>query len=145
MNHLHALPVALLFLGTLVAVVAGTIVSYVSISNVGSIKTVGVGVYSDASCTNRVSSISWGAVEPSSTKNFTVYIRNEGSSSATLSMTVSNWNPPSASNYISLRWDYGGQALSPNQVVQVKLTLSISSSITGITSFSFDTTISATS
>jgi len=143
MNRLAVLLVVLLSLGILVATVGGTVVSWISISNTGSVKTIGVGVYWDAVCTNKVSSISWGAIEPGSTKNFTVYIRNEGTSSVTLSMSTSNWSPSSASNYISLSWNYVGQVLSPNQVVQVKLILSISASITGITNFSFDITISA--
>lgn len=144
MNHFPALSSSLLILGILVAVVSSTIVSYVSISNTGIVKTVGVGLYWDVTCTNSISSISWGAIEPCSTKNVTVYIRNEGTSPATLSISTSNWNPSSASTYISLSWDYGGKVLSPNEVVQVKLTLSISSTITGISNFSFDITISAT-
>ena len=145
MHHVSALSVALLSLGILVTVAGSTIVSYVMISNTGNVKTVGVGVYWDAACTNKVSSIGWGAIEPGSTKNVTVYIRNEGTSSVTLSMSTSNWSPSSASAYISLSWDYSGKVLSPNEAVQVKLTLSISSSITGITNFSFDITISASS
>jgi len=144
MNRLPALSASLLVLGVLVAVVSGTIVSYVSISNNGIVKTVGVGLYWDATCTNGVSSINWGAIEPSSTKNVTVYIRNEGSTPATLSMSTSNWSPSSAASYISLGWDYSGQVLSPSQIIQVKLTLTISSGISDISSFSFDITISAT-
>ena len=116
-----------------------------SISNSGSMKAVGVGIYSDAGCTSRVSSISWGLLEPGSNVNKTVYIRNEGNAAATLAMTTSNWNPSSASSSLTLRWDYGGQTINVNQVVQVKFTLSASSSITGITNFSFDITITATS
>jgi len=139
----YTLPVALSILGALIIVASGALISYVTISNTGNVKTVGVGVYWEAVCTNRVSSISWGTIEPGSKTNVTVYIRNEGTSSATLSLSTSNWSPASASAYISLGWDYSGKVLSPNEVVQVKLTLSISSSITGITNFSFDITISA--
>ena len=145
MSRFLVFSVALLVVGVLVAVVGGSIVSYVSFSNTGVVKTVGVGVYWDVTCANVVSSIGWGAVEPGSTKNFTVYVRNEGTSSATLSLSTGNWSPSSASNYIFLSWDYGGQVLSPSQVVQVMLILSISSSIAGISNFSFDITISASS
>jgi len=58
-------------------------------------------------------------------------------------MTTSNWNPSSASSYMTLSWNYGGQTLAVNEVKQVKFTLAVSSSITGITSFSFDITIAA--
>lgn len=55
-----------------------------------------------------------------------------------------NWNPKAASRYITLSWDYGGQSISPNNVVPVVLTLSVSKDISGITNFSFDIIITAT-
>jgi hypothetical protein len=114
-----------------------------TISNVGSVMTIGVGVYWDQAATNPVSSINWGTIEPGSNVNKTVYIRNEGNAAATLSMATSNWNPANASSYMALSWNYGGQTLAVNEVKQVKLTLSISPSIAGITNFSFDITIAA--
>ena len=113
------------------------------IQNQGAMKAVGVGVYWDQALTNRVTSIDWGTLEPGSNVNKTVYIRNEGNAAAILSMTTSNWNPTSASTYMGLSWDYGGQTIGVNAVVQVRLTLSASSSVSGITSFSFDITIVA--
>jgi hypothetical protein len=140
---------AALVLYTLALGVLGPVVSAAltnkTISNSGSVKAIGVGVYLDQACTSAVSSINWGMLDPGSSVNKTVYIRNEGNTAATLSIATSNWNPTSASSYMTLSWDYGGQALNVNQVVQVKLTLALSSSVTGITSFSFDITITATS
>jgi hypothetical protein len=114
-----------------------------TITNAGTVKTVGVGVYWDQALTNPVSSISWGTIEPGLNVNKTVYIRNEGNTAATLSMETSNWSPASASSYMTLSWNYGGQTLAVNAVRQVTFTLAVSSSITGITSFSFDITITA--
>ena len=114
-----------------------------TITNAGSVKTIGVGVYWDQPLTNPVSSINWGTIEPGSNVNKTVYIRNEGNAPATLSMTTSNWNPSSASSYMTLSWNYGGQTLAVNEVKQVTLTLHVTSSVTGVTSFSFDITIAA--
>jgi hypothetical protein len=113
------------------------------ISNQGALKAVGVGVYLDSGLTNKVSSIDWGILEPGLNVNKTVYIRNEGNAAAKLSLTTSNWNPSNASNYLTLTWNYGGQTLNVNEAIQVKLTLSASSSVTGITNFSFDITITA--
>lgn len=113
------------------------------ISNQGALKTVGVGVYWDAGLTNKVSSIDWGILEPSLNVNKTVYIRNEGNAAATLSMTTSNWSPSNATNYITLSWNYSNQTLNVNEAIQVKLTLAVSSTIAGITNFSFDITIAA--
>lgn len=116
-----------------------------TITSDGSVKTVGLSVYWDQACTNPVPSISWVGLEPGSNANKTVYLRNEGTTAATLAMTTSSWNPSTASSYITLSWDYTqGQVISVNEVIRVKLRLSVSSSITGITSFTFDITITAT-
>jgi len=115
-----------------------------TIPSAGTVKGIGVGIYWNSECTNRTSSIYWGLLEPGSNKTLTVYIRNEGNSRVTLSKVTQNWSPLTASDYITLDWDYAGQALSVNQVLQTKLTLVVSSSISGITSFSFDTIIAAT-
>ncbi len=115
-----------------------------TVSNVGAVKAVGVGVYWDQACTNMVTSIDWGTIEPGSTVNKACYIRNEGNSLSTLSLQTSNWSPSEAAGYMNLIWDYGGQSINPDGVVQVTFTLSVSSSIQNITSFSFDITISAT-
>ena len=114
-----------------------------TIPNVGVVKAVGVGVYWDAALTNKVSSIDWGVLDPGSNKNVTVYIRNEGNSAVSLTMNTANWNPSTASNYMTLTWNYGGQSINVGAVIQVKLTLSVSASVAGITNFSFDINIVA--
>jgi len=116
-----------------------------TISNSGSITAIGVAVYSDQACTNPITSISWGTIDPGSNINKTIYIKNTGNSAATLGLATSNWNPANAANYMTLRWDYNGQPVNANAVIQVKLTLSVSSAISGITSFSFDIVITASS
>lgn len=113
----------------------------ISFRNVGTVKAVGVGVYWDSGCNSTVSSIDWGVVEPGSAKNTTIYIRNEGNTPETLSFETDNWNPSNATEYMVLSWDYGGQSINVGEVVQVTFTLSVSASIVGITSFSFDITI----
>jgi len=128
----------LLVMITFSGTIRALLMSSVSVPSVGAVKAVGVGVYWDSGCTSRVSSIDWGMVEPGSTKIATVFIRNEGNAAITLSMDLKNWSPPTASNYIGLKWNYNGQAINPNGAMQVTLTLSVSSSITGISSFSFD-------
>jgi hypothetical protein len=112
-----------------------------TVSNAGTVKTIGVGVYWDNECTNMLSSVDWGVLEPGSSENVSCYIRNEGSSVSTLSMYTSNWSPSNASGYMSLSWDYGGQSIDVDEVVQVTFTLSVDAGIEGITSFSFDITI----
>jgi len=127
-------------LASIAVVYALTSVS-VHLSSVGTVKALGVGVYWDSGCSQTVSSIDWGLAEPGAVKNVTVYIRNEGNAPITLSLQTANWNPANAADYISLSWNYGGQTIGANQVVAVTLSLSISSNIQGITTFSFDIVI----
>jgi hypothetical protein len=56
-------------------------------------------------------------------------------------MNTTNWNPSTASNYMTLTWNYSGQSINTGAAVQVKLTLSLSANVTGITNFSFDINI----
>jgi len=118
--------------------IKGLLTKTLALPSQGAVKAIGIGVYWDRSCSSKVSSIDWGTAEVGSVKTVTVYIRNEGNAAITLSINTTNWSPSTASKYISLSWNYDGQPIDPNQVIQVTLTLSVSSSITGISSFSFD-------
>ena len=121
--------------------VMGTLLGQVTLPNLGTVKTTGVGVYWDSGCSNSVTSVNWGTVAPGSTNDVTVYIKNEGNAAETLSSTAENWNPSIASTYMTLTWDYAGQVIDVGEVVQVTLSLSVSDTIEGITSFSFDIVI----
>jgi len=121
--------------------VMGTLLGQVTLPNLGTVKAIGVGVYWDSGCSNTVTSVNWGTVEPGSTNDVTIYIKNEGNTAATLSSVAENWNPSIASTYMSLTWDYAGQVIDVGAVVQVTLSLSVSDTIEGITSFSFDIVI----
>jgi hypothetical protein len=81
-------------------------------------------------------------VEPGSTSNVTVYVRNEGNTATNISMTTESWSPSNAPNYLTLNWNYNGQQLNPSEVVQITLSLNVSSSVKGIENFSFDIIIS---
>jgi len=118
--------------------VMGKLLGSVTLPNVGTVKAVGVGVYWDSSCSNPVTSINWGTVNPGSIKDVTVYIKNEGNAPETFSYETKNWNPATASSYMSLNWDYGGLVIAVGGVVKVTLSLSVSNTIEGITNFSFD-------
>lgn len=107
----------------------------------GAIKGVNVGLYWGQACTTPVESIYWGLIEPGASANQTVYVRNEGDTKTTLTMALSNWNPSTSPNYISITWNYTGQILNTNQVVPITFTLHIAENTQGITNFSFDITI----
>ena len=139
---------SIVILCTLALAVFGTSLALLqnskTVPNSASIKGVGVGIYWDSACTNQTSSINWGMLESGTNKTVKIYVRNEGNTFVTLSRTLQNWNPLIAPNYVTVNWDYSGQQLSANQVLQVNLTLAVSSTVSGITNFSFDMTITAT-
>ncbi|MGQ9680378.1 MAG: hypothetical protein ACUVV4_06385 [Candidatus Bathyarchaeia archaeon] len=114
------------------------------IDNTGRLKAVNVEIYSDSACTQPLSSIDWGDLEPGSVKNRTIYIKNSGNTGLKLSLTTSGWSPSSASNYITLSWNREGVTISSGSTISATLTLSVSSSISDITTFSFNIIIQGT-
>ena len=60
-------------------------------------------------------------------------------------MTTENWSSASASSYITLSWNLEeGYVLSHGQSVETVLTLLVSSSVSGVKSFTFDIIITGT-
>lgn len=115
-----------------------------SVPTSGVVSSVNVGVYSDSACTQLLTSISWGSVSPGSTVTRTCYVKNTGTASITLSMTTNSWSPPSAEGPIGLAWDRENTAISSGQVVLATFTLTVSSSISGVTNFSFNVVVTGT-
>jgi hypothetical protein len=115
-----------------------------TIPNTGNVIAVGVGVYWDSSCTNNVTNIDWGIMEPGSSVKFTVFIKSEGTEAVKLNVTTANWSPPIASSEIFLTWNRENYVLDSGLVVETLLTLSVSSDISGISSFNFDIVITGT-
>lgn len=134
---------AIAAIGVLVSAL-GALVSTRTIPNTGTITVIGVGVYSDVGCTTVLTSIGWGTVDPGAAPTRTIYVKNNGSIPVTLTMTYGNWNPPSASGYMTLAWDKQNTVLAAGSSVPAVLTLTVSSGITGVTDFSFDTNITGT-
>lgn len=122
----------------------GLLNSTLTLTSVGTVTTVGVGAYWDEGCTNAVTMVNWGNIEPGESKKVLIYIKNEGSTPVTLSMNTTDWSPSSAENYMSLSWDYSGGQIAAGGAVRVTLTLTVSSSASGITSFTFDIIITGT-
>jgi|WetSurMetagenome_2_1015567.scaffolds.fasta_scaffold62724_3 hypothetical protein len=102
----------------------------------------GVGIYDDKDCTNTTRSLDWGLINPNSNNSLTIFVRNERNSTVSLWLQSSNWVPSNSSNYMSLNWNYSGQILKENEVIPIKLTLTVSPKAFA-TDFSFETTITA--
>jgi hypothetical protein len=115
-----------------------------SFSNNGTITTVNVGAYQDSGCTQVLSTIDWGNVVPGSSSSRTIYVKNTGNTQISLNMTLNTWNPSNAASYINLTWNQENTVLNVGNNVAALLVLSVSASVTGITSFSFNATITGT-
>ena len=132
----------------LVVSALGALVATRTVPNTGNIRvvtppTVQLGVYKDSGCTTALSSVSWGTLDPGATSTVTIYLKNEGNVPFTLSIGAGNWNPSSAPSYFTLTCSRNGYVLAVGASVQTVLSLTVSSSISGITTFSFDITITA--
>jgi hypothetical protein len=115
---------------------AGLLTITQTISSSGTITALNVGVYSDSACTQSLTSISWGQIAPGDSVPKTIYIKNTGNAPITLSMSTDSWGPSGANGPITITWDKSGASLNVGQSTSAVLTLAVSSSISGITSFS---------
>src|SRR4030066_365912 len=113
-----------------------------AIPSSGLVVAVNVGVYSDAGCTQNLTSIDWGNVYPGGSVPRTIYVKNTGNVPMTLSMTATGWNPAGAAGHINVTWDKENAVLNSGQSSSATLTLSVSQSISGVTSFSMSIVIS---
>jgi hypothetical protein len=136
-----AIVTLMLLSGFMFIEVMSAVQTSLTIANSGTISTVGVGAYYDSACTNRISSIDWGLIAPGGQKSVSVYIRNEGITAITIAQSTSNWNPSTASSFLSLSWSYNGQTINPNASLQMTFTLKVSPSVNGVAGYSFDIVI----
>jgi hypothetical protein len=113
-----------------------------ALTSSGSIRTLNVGVYSDSACSQSLGSLDWGDLSPGDSVNRTVYVKNTGNMEITLSMTTTNWSPANANGPLTLIWDKEGTKLSSGQGTFATLTLGVSESISGVTTFSVQILIS---
>jgi len=147
MGSKSVLPLLLVSVGlALVGAVAvtGILTASRTIGSSGTVKAINVDVYWDIEGTNVVSEIDWGSIEPNESVIKTVYVKNTGNTAMTLSMTYSGWVPAEAGDYLTLSWDREGVTVDPDAVLAAVLTLSVSDSISGIESFSFNIVIEGT-
>jgi hypothetical protein len=124
--------------GLIVANVSSVYQTSSTISSVGTLKAIGMGVYWKDDLTSRVSTIDWGSLTPGAQKSYDVYIHNEGIAPLTLSISASNWNPSNAANYLALTWSSDSHSISAGSTAKVTLTLTVSQEINGISNFNFD-------
>ena len=115
-----------------------------SVSSSGVISSVDLGVYQEWGCTNNLTSVAWGTLSPGDTATRTIYVKNIGTAPITLTMTTTDWNPTNANGPITLTWDRENTILDAGSVIAATLTLSVSPSISGITTFNMNVVITGT-
>jgi hypothetical protein len=138
------------FLGvSVLAVMLSLVAAYgllqvqVRIPATGTVKAIGLGVYSDQACTVALSSIDWGLLSPGESKSYTFYLKSLSTVNASLSLSNGNWEPSIAGSYISLSWNREQYHMAPGEAILAVLTLQVSSLIQGVSSFSFDAVVTA--
>ena len=139
---LISIPLLLLALTT--GSVGGLLVSTQQIANMAAMATVDIGVFWDVTATQKVVSIDWGTLMPGENKTITVWVKNTGGSPITGSFNTSDWVPPEAADYISLKWDFGTEPLQPGRVRETNFILMVAKDIHDITNFYFLITVTGT-
>jgi hypothetical protein len=111
------------------------------------VEVVGIGksidLYWDQACTNVVQSINWGTLAGGQATNVTVFVRNEGADNTILSLDISGWSPLEAANYLTVEWNYSGTPIPSGQTIPIMLMLSVDDSISGVTDFGVNVTVSS--
>jgi hypothetical protein len=119
-------------------------ISQRSVASYGMVKVMGVSLFWDRACTSDVTSIDWGTVVPGGSVDKYLYVRNNGTTAGTLSISCSDFVPETAASYMTLVWNCSGYVLSRDSVICAKLTLLVRSNITGVSDFSFGILVQST-
>lgn len=120
------------------SIIGGTYTVFAREADSGELLEVNLDIYSDYDCAVSISNVDWGEIEIGGKKNIVIYIKNNGVVDTVASLAFENWNPLNADDYMTLSWDYDGQIISPGKVVEVELSLVISSECPLINDFGFD-------
>jgi hypothetical protein len=134
---------------TLSAVTAGVLIAQQNVPNSGSVggnitSTIDIKVYNDLEATSICTAIDWGNLNSGDTATKTIYIKNMGNVSETLSMTATDWTPPTATQSLYLTWTQEGKPLAAGEVVPATIVLKIASDTGDLSDFSFKMIISGT-
>jgi len=144
-NIIVVFAVAFAVAGLLVTLLAsGALVTSRTVKTSGILASANLGVYSDSACTQSLASVDWGTLSPGASVGKTVYVKNVGSTLVTLSLSKANWSPTTANGPVTVNWNRQGSTLAAGQVLSATLTLAVSSSASGFTSFSVDAVITCT-
>jgi hypothetical protein len=139
--------IAIVVTGVLLTVATlGAVTTFQNVPSNGSVViAVDVALFSDADCTQSVTSLAWGNRAPGSTNTRTIYIKNTGNVPETLTMATSAWNPANATSVLTFSWNLGSSTvLNASASIPAILTLTVAANPGSLTNFSFNITITGT-
>jgi len=130
--------ITLILTTLLTLLLSQTILPHGIIKNASAITTNNLGVYWDQNCTKLATSINWGVLSPGDNKSITLYIRNEDNANLKLTITIINWNPEKAKQYLTLSCKQNNTLIEPQKTLKIQLTLQVKQDTKDIKDFSFD-------
>jgi hypothetical protein len=81
-------------------------------------------------------SIEWGDLTAGSTATRQISVTNNGTIPTTLSMSVGDWAPLIAQQYLTITWNYAsGTILQPGASQTVTITINVNQYVTGVNNF----------
>ena len=130
--------IALAATGIFLSLVTAGLIATQTVTSNGTVSAVNVGVYSDITCTQNLTSIPWGTLYPGNSTTRTIYVKNTGTLPVTLTMTNGSWVPTTANTVLTLTWNRQSTVLNAGQSISATLTLTAASSTGSLTDFSFN-------
>lgn len=118
--------------------------SIIQVPSGGNGATLSLGVFSNQACTQQLTSVDWGTLEPGQEATIACYVKNTSAKTVIVTASATSWNPAHASNYLSFQWNLQNAVIEPGAVTQAWLKLQVDSNIQNVTSFSFNIIITAT-
>lgn len=92
-------------------------------------------LYWDEACTQEVTEVAWGQLEPGGSKMVTFYVKNDGEVVLKLSMNTTDWTPAEAEQHMILSWDADGAVVQVGELLLTNLRLVVAPTIKGVDSF----------
>lgn len=123
---------------------SGTVDSVSSVTTFSNDPSASLGVYSNSACTVPLTSINWGSTGAGGSVTQTIYVKNTGTGTMKLSLATTNWNPTNANGPLTVTWNDQGVSLAAGKSIAATVTLSVSSTVTGISSFSVQISVVGT-
>jgi hypothetical protein len=127
--------ISVLLVASTAAVTYAVLSAQGKIGSSGRIVVIGVKVTAVGSSAD-LTSIEWGDLIAGSTATKQICVINNGTIPTTLSMSVGDWVPLIAQQYISITWNYAsGTALQPGASQTVTMTINVNQYVTGVNTF----------